>query len=73
MEKGEFMVFEVRKIKKEGLVMWVIMRIVFDRIEKKIVWERWVGGMVMFEEYGESEWIKERFWGGEIDCRVGLC
>jgi type IV secretory pathway VirB4 component len=49
------------------------MTILFDTIENKILSDRSVRGMLIFDEYAESQSIKDTFSGADIHSTVAFC
>ena len=49
------------------------MTILFDTIENKILSDRSVRGMLIFDEYAESQSIKATFSGADIHSTVAFC
>ena len=73
MQNRDFIVFELTKIKKDPFLISVIMTILFDTIENKILSDRSVRGMLIFDEYAESQSIKDTFSGADIHSTVAFC
>jgi len=73
ISKKDFVIFELTKIKKDPFLVSVIMTILFDTIESKILSDRSVRGMLVFDEYAESAQIKDAFSGSDIHSTVAFC
>lgn len=73
MKNRDFIVFELTKIKKDPFLISVIMTILYDTIENKILSDRSVRGMLIFDEYAESQAIKDTFSGADIHSTVAYC
>jgi len=73
ISKKDFVIFELTKIKKDPFLVSVIMTILFDTIESKILADRSVRGMLVFDEYAESAQIKDTFSGSDIHSTVAFC
>ena len=73
MQNRDFIAFELTKIKKDPFLISVIMTILFDTIENKILSDRSVRGMLIFDEYAESQSIKDTFSGADIHSTVAFC
>lgn len=73
MKNRDFIVFELTRIKKDPFLISVIMTILFDTIESKILSDRSVRGMLVFDEYAESQGIKDTFSGADIHSTVAFC
>ena len=72
LHNRDFIVFELTKIKKTFLIS-VIMTILFDTIENKILSDRSVRGMLIFDKYAESQSIRDTFSGADIHSTVAFC
>jgi len=73
IQKKDFVIFELTKIKKDPFLVSVIMTILFDTIESKILADRSVRGMLIFDEYAESAQIRDTFSGSDIHSTVAFC
>lgn len=69
----DFVVFELTQIKKDPFLVSVIMSILFDTIESKILSDRSVRGMLVFDEYAEAQAIKDKHSGTDIHSTVAFC
>lgn len=69
----DFVIFELTRIKKDPFLVSVIMSILYDTIESKILSDRSVRGMLVFDEYAESQAIKDRHSGADIHSTVAFC
>lgn len=73
MKSRDFIVFELTRIKKDPFLVSIIMSILFDTIESKILSDRSVRGMLVFDEYAESQTIKDTFSGADVHSTVAFC
>ena len=73
MQNRDFIVFELTKIKKDPFLISVIMTILFDTIENKDPFGSFRQGMLIFDEYAESQSIKDTFSGADIHSTVAFC
>jgi len=73
ISRKDFVIFELTKIKKDPFLVSVIMTILFDTIESKILADRSVRGALIFDEYAESAQIKDNFSGSDIHSTVAFC
>lgn len=69
----DFIIFELTQIKKDPFLVSVIMSILFDTIESKILSDRSQRGMLVFDEYAESQAIKDSHSGADIHSTVAFC
>lgn len=69
----DFIVFELTQIKKDPFLVSVVMSILFDTIESKILSDRSVRGMLVFDEYAEAQAIKDQHSGADIHSTVAYC
>ncbi len=69
----DFIVFELTQIKKDPFLVSVIMSILFDTIESKILSDRSVRGLLVFDEYAEAQSIKDKHSGADIHSTVAFC
>ena len=73
MMKKNFIVFELTKIKKDPFLVSVIMTILFDTIENKILSDRSTRGMLVFDEYAETLSIRDKSNHEEVHPTVAFC
>ena len=73
MRKRDFIVFELTRIKKDPFLVSIIMTILYDTIESKILSDRSVRGTLVFDEYAESQAIRDTFSGADIHSTVAFC
>lgn len=71
--RKDFIIFELTQIKKDPFLVSVIMSILFDTIESKILSDRSQRGMLVFDEYAESQAIKDSHSGADIHSTVAFC
>lgn len=69
----DVVVFELTKIKKDPFLVSVIMTILYDTIESKILADKSIKGNLIFDEYAESQAIKDTFSGADIHSTVAFC
>lgn len=69
----DFIVFELTQIKKDPFLVSVIMSILFDTIENKILSDRSIKGMLVFDEYAEAQAIRDQHSGIDIHSTVAFC
>jgi hypothetical protein len=72
LAEKDFIVFELTKIKKDPFLVSVIMTILYDTIENKILSDRSVRGKLIFDEYAESQAIKDLASGTDIHSTVAF-
>lgn len=72
MQEKDFIVFELTKIKKDPFLISVIMTILYDTIENKILSDRSIRGKLIFDEYAESQAIKDASSGTDIHSTVAF-
>ena len=68
----DFIVFELTKIKKDPFLVAVVMSILYDTIENKMLSDRSVKGKLIFDEYAESQAIKDVSSGTDIHSTVAF-
>jgi len=68
----DFVVFELTNIKKDPFLVSVIISILLDTIETKLL-DRSKKGLLIFDEYAESQTIKDSFDGSDIHQTVAFC
>lgn len=68
----DFIVFELTRIKKDPFLITVVMSILYDTIENKILSDRSVRGKLIFDEYAESQAIKDQSSGTDIHSTVAF-
>lgn len=68
----DFIVFELTRIKKDPFLITVVMSILYDTIENKILSDRSVRGKLIFDEYAESQAIKDLSSGTDIHSTVAF-
>lgn len=73
MKDKNFIIFELTKIKKDPFLVSVIMQILFDTIENKILSDRSTRGMLVFDEYAETQALTDMFTGDDIHSTVAFC
>lgn len=73
ISQKDFIIFELTQIKKDPFLVSVIMSILFDTIESKILSDRSQRGMLVFDEYAESQAIKDSHTGADIHSTVAFC
>lgn len=68
----DFIVFELTKIKKDPFLASLIMTILYDTIENKILSDKTVRGELIFDEYAETQSMKDDSNGG-VHPTVAFC
>lgn len=71
--KKDFVVFELTEIKKDPFLISIIMLILFDTVENKILANRSVRGELYFDEYAETATLKDMFTGEDIHSTTSFC
>lgn len=66
----DFIVFELTKIKKDPFLVSVIMSIILDVIETKLL-DRNTRGLLVFDEYAETQTLKDK--DNSIHATVAFC
>ena len=69
----DFILFELTKIKKDPFLVSVVMSILFDTIENKILTDRSTRGVLIFDEYAETQAMRDIFNGEDIHSTVAFC
>lgn len=69
----DFILFELTKIKKDPFLVALIMSILFDTIESKILSDRSTKGILIFDEYAETQSMVDNFSGDDIHSTVAFC
>jgi len=69
----DFILFELTKIKKDPFLVSVVMSILFDTIENKILSDRSTRGVLIFDEYAETQSMRDIFNGDDIHSTVAFC
>ena len=65
-------VFELTRIKKDPFLVSVIMSILFDVIENKILSDRSTRGVLLYDEYAETQALRDMFTGEDIHSTVAF-
>lgn len=68
----DFIVFELTQIKKDTFLVSVIMSILLDVIESKLL-DRGKRGLLVFDEYAETQTLKDNFNDNNIHSTVAFC
>lgn len=69
---NDFIVFELSAIKKDPFLISIIMTALFDTIENKILSDRSTKGVLIFDEYAETQSLKDMFSGEDIHSTVAF-
>lgn len=72
MRGKDFIVFELTKIKKDPFLASIIMTIIFETIESKILSNRSERGVLMLDEYAETALMRDMFSGDDIHGAVAF-
>lgn len=67
---NDFIVFELTAIKKDPFLISIIMTALFDTIENKILSDRSTKGILIFDEYAETQSLRDMFSGDDIHSTV---
>ncbi len=69
---NDLIVFELTKIKKDPFLVSIVMSILFDTVENKILSDRSKRGMLVFDEYAETQAMVDVFNGDDIHSTVAF-
>ncbi len=69
----DFILFELTKIKKDPFLVALVMSILFDTIENKILSDRKTKGVLIFDEYAETQSMVDMFNGDDVHKTVAFC
>jgi len=69
----DFIVFELTRIKNDPFLISVIMSILYDTIESKILSDRSQRGILFFDEYAETAQLKDNQSDNDIHSTVAFC
>lgn len=72
-EKKDFIVFELTRVKNDPFLISVIMSILYDTIENKILSDRSQKGILFFDEYAETAQLKDNQNENDIHSTVAFC
>lgn len=72
IRENDFIVFELTAIKKDPFLVSIIMTALFDTIENKILSDRSTRGVLIFDEYAETQSLKDMFSGEDIHSTVAF-
>lgn len=72
IRESDFSLFELTKIKKDPFLSSVIMTTLYDTVENKILSDRSIRGEMFFDEYAESQAIRDVFSGVDIHSTVAF-
>ncbi|WP_262249723.1 VirB4 family type IV secretion system protein [Parapedobacter soli] len=72
IRNNDFIVFELTEIKKDPFLVSVIMTAIFDTVENKILSDRSTKGVLIFDEYAETQSLKDYFSGDDIHSTVAF-
>lgn len=68
----DFIVFELTKIKSDKFLVSVVVSIILDVIDKKLL-DRSNRGLLLFDEYAEVQTVKDDFDGDDMHATVAFC
>lgn len=69
----DFVLFEMTKIKKDPFLVSLVMSILFDTIENKILSDRSTRGILIFDEYAETQSMVDDFSGEDVHRTAAFC
>jgi hypothetical protein len=72
IRENDFIVFELTAIKKDPFLVSIVMTALFDTIENKILSDRSTKGVLIFDEYAETQSLKDMFSGEDIHSTVAF-
>jgi conjugal transfer ATP-binding protein TraC len=72
IREKDFIVFELTKIKKDPFLVSVIMTIIFDTVENKILANRSIRGKLYLDEYAETATLKDNFSNEDVHSTVAF-
>lgn len=70
--KKDFIVFELTRIKNDKFLVSVVVSIILDVIDKKLL-DRSNKGLLLFDEYAEVQTVKDDFGGDDMHATVAFC
>lgn len=73
IKSKNFVLFEMTKIKKDPFLVSLVMSILFDTIENKILSDRSTRGVLIFDEYAETQSMVDQFNGDVIHQTTAFC
>lgn len=65
-------VFELSKIKKDPFLVSIVLTIIFETVENKILADRSVRGKLYLDEYAETATMKDNFSGQDVHSTVAF-
>jgi hypothetical protein len=68
----DFIVFELTRIKKDPFLVSIIMTIIYETVENKILADRSIRGKIYFDEYAETATMKDNFSGEDVHSTVAF-
>jgi len=72
IREARLICFELTKIKKDPFLISVIMSILIDTTESKLLSSRQTEGILLYDEYAESQAMKDMFSGTDIHSTVAF-
>lgn len=68
----DFIIFELTRIKKDPFLVSIILTIIFETVENKILSDRAVRGKLYLDEYAETATMKDSFSGEDVHSTVAF-
>ncbi|RAI97018.1 hypothetical protein LX64_05163 [Chitinophaga skermanii] len=68
----DLIVFELTKIKKDPFLVTILLTIIYDVVENKILSDRSIRGKLYLDEYAETATIKDNFSGEDVHSTVAF-
>ena len=72
MEQNDLVIFELTQIKKDPFLVSIIITILFDTVDSKILSDRSIKGNLVFDEYAETQALKDTFSGEDVHSAVAF-
>ena len=72
IEQNDLVIFELTQIKKDPFLVSIIITILFDIVDSKILSDRSVRGNLVFDEYAETQAMKDMFSGEDMHSAVAF-
>lgn len=73
IREKDLIVFELTRIKKDPFLVSIILTIIFDTVENKILADRSIRGKLYLDEYSETAAMKDNFTGEDVHSTVSFC
>lgn len=72
IREKDFIVFELTRIKKDPFLVSIILTIIFESVENKILANRAIRGKLYLDEYAETATMKDNFSGEDVHSTVAF-